>query len=338
VSPLASGWQLLDRETARTIEMLQIVQQPGSYVLVTAAYNEGKLIENTIRSVISQNCLPAKWVIVSDASTDDTDAIVTRYAAENRFIQLHRIRDDHPRNFAAQAHAINAGIAQLAAEDFDFIGNLDADITLAPSYFEQLLKKFHEDPQLGLGGGLICERCEDGVFRSRRDNSVTSVAHAVQLFRRACFQAVGGGYVPLPYGAPDTYAEVTARMRGWRVSSFPDLEALHHRATGSAGGMLRGCFRQGRMDHSLGTLPLFEVCKVLRRVNVNPRVLGAASRLAGFIFAYYRSETRPVSDEFVTYFRQEQRARLLNLFRSKSKQPPHAPFTTQAHSSDRELQ
>ncbi|SRR5579871_311030 len=297
--------------------MQEIEQQRRSYVLVTAAYNEGTLIENTIHSVISQQCLPAKWLVVSDGSTDETDTIVARYAAEFKFIQLYRLTLDHPRNFAAQAYAINAGISKLVQEDFEFIGNLDADITLAPSYFANLLQKFSDDPRLGLGGGLIHERCSDGVFRSRRDNRVSSVAHAVQLFRRACFQDVGGGYLPLPFGAPDTYAEVTARMRGWHVSSFPDLEALHHRATGSAGGLVRGCFRQGRMDHSLGTLPLFEICKVLRRVNLNPRVIGAAARLMGFLFSYYRGDKRAVPDEFIAFFRHEQSTRLLNLFRIK---------------------
>jgi len=317
--------------------MQQREQQRGLYVLVTAAYNEGNLIENTICSVISQHCRPAKWVIVSDGSTDETDAIVARYAAENQFIQLHRLTIDHPRHFAAQAHAINAGIEQLAATDFDFIGNLDADITMAPSYFEQLLRKFREDSQLGLGGGVVHEKCKDGVFHSRRDNSVSSVAHAVQLFRRACFQAVGGTYVPLPHGGPDTYAEVMARMKGWRVASFPDLEVLHHRVTGSAGGMVRGCFRQGRMDHSLGTLPLFELLKVLRRVNISPYLIGSAARLTGFMFSYYRSDKRPVSDEFVAYFRKEQRGRLLNLFRSKPDERVQPLAMVYAHTGDQEL-
>jgi glycosyltransferase involved in cell wall biosynthesis len=37
-----------------------------SYVLVTAAYNEERFIENTIQSVIAQECRPAEWNIVSD--------------------------------------------------------------------------------------------------------------------------------------------------------------------------------------------------------------------------------------------------------------------------------
>jgi glycosyltransferase involved in cell wall biosynthesis len=294
---------------------MQESQKRAIYVLVTAAYNEGRMIEQTIKSVVSQSHRPAKWVIVSDGSTDDTDAIVSRYASAHHFIQLCRLTEDHPRNFTAQAYAINSGIAQLAESNFDFIGNLDADITMGPSYFADLMQGFHDDPQLGLAGGAVTERCEDGTFRERKDNSPSSVAHAVQLFRRKCFQDVGGQYAALPFGGPDTYAEVTARMNGWRVKSFSELPVQHHRATGSAGGVLRSCFRQGRMDHSLGTLPLYQLLKVLRRMPVSPYVIGATARFFGFVFAYLRREPRAVSGNFVVYFRQEQSNRIRNLLK-----------------------
>ena len=54
------------------------------YILITAARNEENLIENTIKSVISQSIKPAKWIIVSDNSTDRTDIIVEGYAKTHR--------------------------------------------------------------------------------------------------------------------------------------------------------------------------------------------------------------------------------------------------------------
>jgi len=143
---------------------------------------------------------------------------------------------------------------------------------------------------------------------------MTSVAHACQLFRRECFEAIGGGYLALPYGGPDTYAETTARMKGWRVEAFPEHRVLHHRPTGSAGGVLRGCFRQGKMDYSLGALPSFEIAKLARRVWVKPFVVGAAARLAGFLHSYLQGETRAVPQEFMSYLRSEQRQRVFDLF------------------------
>ncbi len=288
----------------------------NAYVLVTAAYNEGGFIENTIRSVISQEAPPARWVIVSDGSTDNTDEIVKRYAAQYGFIQLYRITEDHPRNFAAQVNAINAGMAQLYGVEYEFIGNMDADVTMEPTYFRQLLEKFQLDPKLGLGGGMIYEEDVDGKFKGRKTNSRSSVAHACQLFRRECFAAVGGKYIPLPYGGPDTYAETTARMKGWHVESFEDLTMFHHRPTGSAGGLLKSCFRQGKMDYSLGALPLFEVLKLASRAWVKPYLVGSLVRFAGFVHSYSQREPRAVPLEFMSYLRKEQRHRLTSLFRA----------------------
>ena len=288
----------------------------NSYVLVSAAYNEGKYIENTILSVISQDVRPALWIIVSDGSTDETDAIVKKFAVSHEFIRLHRMTEDHPRNFEAQVHAINAGMGQIHTERFGFIGNLDADITFEPSYFRLLLGKFHQNPGLGLAGGAIYEKCSDGSFKYRRGNRVTSVAHGVQLFRRECFMALGGAYRPLPYGGPDAYAETEARMKGWDVESFPELKAFHHRRTGSAGGVLRHCFLQGKMDYSLGSSPLFEIIKLLGRVGIKPYA-GPLSRLSGFVYSYLRGEKRAVSKQFIEYLRQEQMRKLRGIYRTR---------------------
>src|ERR1035437_10266390 len=216
------------------------------YVLATAAYNEEAYIEATIRSVIAQTAPPLKWVIVSDGSTDHTDEIVRSYAESYPFIQLHRITEEHPRDFSAQVLAINTGLSKLEALDFDFIGNLDADITLEPEYFEMLLGRFAADSRLGLAGGFVCEKSGD-AFKPRITNSVRSVAHAVQLFRRECMRELGG-YLALPYGGPDWHAEVTVRMNGWKVQAFSDLPVYHQRKTGTSGGLLRYSYRQGHMD------------------------------------------------------------------------------------------
>lgn len=280
-----------------------------SYVLVTAAFNEEAVIEGTILSVIAQTDRPVRWVIVSDGSKDHTDDIVKRYAAQYPFICLLRISEDHPRNFAAQVDAINAGVAELKELDYRFIGNLDADVSMEAEYFEQLMTKFTQNQQLGLAGGSIYEQDAYGTFRPRKTNNVRSVAHAVQFFRRECFESVSA-YVPLPYGGPDSHAETMARIKGWHVTSFPELRVYHHRPTGSVGGLLHSSFRQGKMDYSLGYHPLFEFAKSLRRIWVRPYVVGAVARLAAFWLSYVKREKRHVSTEFMEFSRGEQKQRL----------------------------
>lgn len=284
------------------------------YVLATAARNEESYIKSLIESVVSQTLLPRHWVIVSDGSTDRTDDIVTGYAKKYGFIHLHRISEDHPRNFAAQANAINAGFALVQNLEYDFIGNLDADISLPPSYFEGLLVKFQESPNLGLGGSYLYEE-SDGTYKLRAGTSPNSVPHGVQLFRRECLTAIGGGYLSLPYGAPDSHAEVMARMKGWSIRAFPDVKAYHHRTTGDADGRLRYCFRQGLMDYSLGYHPLIEVLRILLRLPRKPYVIGGLVRYYSFLLSYARREKRPVSNEFIRYMRSEHWARVRHIGR-----------------------
>jgi glycosyltransferase involved in cell wall biosynthesis len=286
------------------------------YVLVTAAYNEERYIEELLKSVIAQTLLPLRWVIVSDGSTDRTEAIVRQYASQFDFIELFRIDDDHPRNFAAQVHAINAGLARLNGLDFDFVANADADVSFDSTYISDLLAVFATDPRLGLAGGSIFEK-QDGEFKPRSDNRELSVAHAAQCFRRECFESLGACYLALPYGGSDTYAEIRSRMNGWRVRSIAALRVFHHRPMGGASGWIRGTFRQGRMDHSLGIHPLFEIGRLMQRLSSRPFVVYAGVRLAGFCFSYIVAEERMVSSEFMNYLRHEETERVRQLLRKR---------------------
>jgi poly-beta-1,6-N-acetyl-D-glucosamine synthase len=286
----------------------------GRYVLVTAAYNEEKYIERTIQSIISQTAPPLMWVIVSDGSTDRTDDIVSSYSRSYPFVRLLRLVDEHPRDFAAQAAAIRTGCKAVEDLEYDFIGNLDADITLDPSYFERLLTKFDENLTLGLAGGSIYEEGRSG-FENRPTNSQRSVPHALQLFRRNCFQVVGG-YRTLRFGGPDWVAEVMARRAGWEVCSFLDLPAYHWRPTTSAEGLLRGCWREGCMDYSIGSLMRFEILKCARRFHRKPYVIGSVVRMLAFSALYLQNRPREMPDDFVSYLQDEQRNRL-SLFSDK---------------------
>ena len=231
-----------------------------------------------------------------------------KYTKQYFFITLVRVTEEHARNFAAQVLAINSAFRQLQDVGFDFIGNLDADICLEPDYYQNLLEQFAQDPDLGLAGGFIFEE-KNGVFQSRATNSTDSVAHALQIFRRDCFQDVGF-YVPLKYGGPDWFAEVSCTAAGLEVRAFPELRAYHNRPTVGAEGLIRGRLRQGRMDHSVGSLFLFEVLKCLRRIHERPAIVGAAVRFYGFLSSAIARAPRLVPDSFAEYLQQEQKGKI----------------------------
>jgi len=285
----------------------------GGYVLMTAAHNEEAFIEGTIQSVLSQSLRPRKWVIVSDNSTDRTNEIVGSYAVQYDFIQFLPVTRAPGRSFGAKVIALHKGAELLEGVKYDFIGNLDADLSLETSYFEQLLEQFYRSPRLGLAGGFVYEDSGHG-YQSRRVNDVRNVAHAGQLVRRECYEAIGG-YAVLKYGGEDWYAQTNARMTGWQVEAFPQLKLFHHRHTGTSGGAVKNAFRLGRLDYSFGSDPAFEVLKCLHRVLDRPYFLITIGRLAGFAWSYLSAEPREVPNDFSSFLRREQRQRLSSLFK-----------------------
>jgi glycosyltransferase involved in cell wall biosynthesis len=278
------------------------------YVLITAAHNEEALIANAMRAVITQSVTPNRWVIVSDGSTDHTDEIVESFSKKYSFIELMRLDGHSKRNFKSQVHAINAGYGRVKNHSYRFVGNVDADITFGIGYFESIIERFDRNPKLGLAGGWVHERVK-GVCRSRVGNYFRHVPHAIQLFRRECFEEIGG-YLPLKYGGPDTHAEITARMKGWEVEAFPEIPVFHHRPTSACEGFLQAAFRQGKMDQSLGYHPVFEILKCFSRARMKPYILYALTQMIGFIGSYCRRDEVVVSHEFIRYLRKEQMDRL----------------------------
>jgi len=291
---------------------LHAEQQPfGTYVLMTAAHNEEEFIESTIRSVLSQTSPPQRWVIVSDNSTDRTDEIVESYAKQYDFIRFLHITRPPGRNFSAKVIALQHGNQLLEGAEYDFIGNLDADISLEPSYFEELMSHLRRHSDLGLTGGFVYEDSGRG-YRSIRINDAQNVGHAAQLVRRECYEAIGR-YAVLKYGGEDWYAQTRARMMGWRVEALPGLKIFHHRHTGGGSRPLRNAFRLGKLDYSFGSDPLFEIIKCLRRIPERPYFGHALGRLAGFIWSHICREPRAVPDDFASFLRREQKSRVLQL-------------------------
>jgi len=284
----------------------------NDYVLVTPARNEEAYIEKTLQSVITQTLIPKKWVIVSDGSSDRTDEIVSKYAADYGFIQLLRADNDAKRNFSSKVKAIMAGINEIKDLKYQFIGNLDADVSFNPHYFECIIEKFNGNKKLGIAGGLVIDVVKDKLIR-RVINTSWSVSGAVQLFRRKCHEEIGG-YFPLERGGEDAIAEVMARKYGWKVKTFTELKVLHHRRTGTAQiNLLSWKFTQGIGDYSLGYHPLFEISKFLFRIKEKPYLLASFFRMCGFFWASLKRKRRQLPDEVVTCVREEQLARLSSI-------------------------
>jgi len=293
-----------------------------SYVLITPARNEEHFIERTIESVIAQTLRPVKWVIVSDGSTDRTEEIVRRYVDNHPWIELLHMPERKERHFAGKVMAFNAGYARVGEISYNVIASLDADIWLpASDYFEFLLQKLDNDPALGLVGTPFEERSTTYDYRFV---NIEHVSGACQVFRRECFEQIGG-YVPVKGGGIDHIAVMSARMKGWKTRTFTERTTVHSREMGTAEDTSwRARLKQGQKDYVFGYHPVWELFRTAYQMTRQPLVLGGLLLAAGYLGACLRRSEHPISMEMIEFQRREQLRRLKQfVLREQSGQRNH---------------
>ena len=288
-----------------------------TYVLITPARNEAQFIEGTIKSVVAQTVRPAKWVIVSDGSTDGTDEIVRKYLHANPWMELLRMPERAERHFAGKVFAFNAGYERAKGIGAEIVGNLDADVTFEPDHFEVLLRSAAGDETLGVFGAPFRE----GNFQyDYRFTNVENVWGGCQLFRRECYEDIGG-YKPVKGGCIDHIAVVSARMNGWKTRTFTDRVCIHHRTMGTAQvGPIKSKFRMGAKDYSVGNHPVWQLSRAVYQMRNRPRVLGGIALAAGYFWSAVRRAEVRVTPGMVRFVRREQMNRLRKLFGMASTQ------------------
>ena len=119
---------------------------PPCDVLVPA-FNEGKHVYKTIKSIMASNYPEFHVTAIDDGSTDDTRQWIEK--AQKEFPSLNVIFCDRNRG---KKHALAAGIKASHAE---IIVTVDSDSTLAPDSLANLLCPF-ADPKVGAVAGNIC--------------------------------------------------------------------------------------------------------------------------------------------------------------------------------------
>lgn len=232
------------------------------YTLMTAAYNEARFLPAAIEAVVAQTLRPDLWIIVSDASRDETDAIATEAAAAHDFIRFLRYENPAPRSPRPMAgiawkkvSALTAGIAAFGPLTGDYLGNIDADVTFAPDFFARLIAKMDAAPDIGVGGGFIYNT-DDGVERRPYFANPDVVGGPVQVFRRAVYEEIGGYDPFFSSGRAEIDLAMSFRGAGYRVGYEPEAVVEHHHEAVS--------LRHGRLFRGHQLMRLYFFFKHLR--------------------------------------------------------------------------
>ncbi len=129
------------REAARTFAA---GYQPTVSVII-AAYNEAKVINKTIATILSSDYPDIDILVVDDGSKDNTSEVVRAVYGDHPRITI--IRKEN----GGKASALNLGIKQCRGE---IIVALDADTVFAPDTIAKLVRHFY-DPAVGAVSGNV---------------------------------------------------------------------------------------------------------------------------------------------------------------------------------------
>jgi biofilm PGA synthesis N-glycosyltransferase PgaC len=283
---------------------------PRKLLVVSPVFNEGRNLRRTGAALAAQQRPPDRWIIVDDGSTDDTLGVAR--ALERELDYLTVLESDAAASsgpdklaLAREARAFNLGLRAADWRSYDFVGKLDGDVELPPSWYRCLLERFEQCPELGVAGGLLNEEGSRGWAPIPIPSY--HVHGAVKLFRRDCLEAIGGIPERLAW---DTIDETYARMAGYRTHSFSDLIARHHRPWGSADGRLRGRARHGECAWMLHYGPLWIALRSFKVATVPPVGLSGLAFFYGYARAAARGVPRVKDVRFRRFVRGELRARL----------------------------
>ncbi|MBI1745412.1 MAG: glycosyltransferase family 2 protein [Acidobacteria bacterium] len=203
------------------------------FSVLIPAFNEGKLIDKSIASVLEMEYQNYEVIVIDDGSTDDTYEHAKKWEGDYGKAQVRVLRKAN----GGKARALNCGIAAATGE---LIFCMDGDSRLAPQTLRVMARRF-QDKSVGAVAGRVHVANMDtlltklqeleyiqGLNFCRRAESFMSVVDTVPgpcgAFRRDVLLDCGG------YDS-DTFAEdcdITLKIlrRGWRVVYEPEALAV----------------------------------------------------------------------------------------------------------------
>lgn len=95
-----------------------MMEKPGLVSVILPVYNAEKTLARAIDSVLSERELPLELILIDDGSTDQSAAILDRYAAADARVAVRHVKN------GGVSRARNAGLALARGE---FVAFMDAD-------------------------------------------------------------------------------------------------------------------------------------------------------------------------------------------------------------------
>ena len=278
------------------------------YILLTPIKNEEAYLPMLAGMICRQTTPPALWLVVNDASSDGSQAIIDRLAMDHPWVCSITLPYEPGGLGLHYARVVAVGFDALQNEAqkrkivYDLIGKVDADVIFEEDCFAALSAEFAHDARLGIASPSLTI---DEPGRREVKKEVVLPDHptdGIRLFRRECLEQIGGS--PLTR-APETVAEARAILCGWKLRRFDKIEAWHRRKTHSSTSLWKRWEMAGSEQYYLGYHPVLVLGHAVYELIFRaPKYLFLA-HLYGYLKAFLRREARLEDDQILAYFRRQ---------------------------------
>ena len=276
-----------------------------TFVVITPARDEEKLLPQLIASMTAQTHLPARWIVIDDGSSDATAAILDAAAAQHPWIEPQHLPRNRPRAPGGESVVMQFLPIALATQ-FDYVLRLDADLTFEPDFAERLLDEFARDDKLGIAGPTLWEPSSDDTWHEIAMPAFHTRG-AAKMYSSECFKAIGGLDAEIRW---DTLDEARAMMLGFHTRSFRAIIARHHRPQGAASGW-KARIAAGESAYKVGYSPLFMLARAARQTVGAPFPFAGVLLMSGFLKGYFSRARRSAAPDLIRFIRRQQVRRLM---------------------------
>jgi glycosyltransferase involved in cell wall biosynthesis len=142
--------------------------------IITPSFNQGKFLEETIRSVLDQGYEPLEYIVIDGGSMDESISVIRRYEKHLAYWESQPDR--------GQVHAINKGLARATGDIFAFI---NSDDVYLPGAFQAAVSHFEKNPDCEWLCGDTVMFGEGRASELIRAKVPESAAHALSWAYRA---------------------------------------------------------------------------------------------------------------------------------------------------------
>ncbi len=198
--------------------------QPPTIAVVIPNYNDSRYIPKCLRSVLEQPSPPDQVIVIDDASTDNSVAIIRAVIEPHRCARLIV----NAANLGVNG-AVAAGLQQVTA---DYVLFLSANDFVLPGIFAKAREGFSRSPEVGLWSAMAWLVNEDDAVIRLHMSPVVALADTVfsadecaklayrvgnwftgstLIYRRDAFNSIGG--------FDHAYGALTDLITAWAVAS-----------------------------------------------------------------------------------------------------------------------